>query len=850
MKKKSFNIWLLAVLLCGLSLSVTSCKDDDKNSEQNESEQEQQAEEQEKKENTAFNVLDNLANLSNAPADYLTGTYEPTIGITDDADAGTRIINTNDMATAVLRFSDLIDENIDENTQTYTWSDDRVGTLTYTKSTDGKSWATVDVSIKQMPHLQKIVYRSPEQSGDNDKFVGTAYYRFGDVILKKNEDGNNEYWICVRPAFGPEGKETSHWVTVSPLPDKNIWTYTGSNGIDYALPTGIGKSKEHAQNFAEMLFAICFPGEWQQNIIDNPYTSIFNRGVPMFNDFDKTRLKYHNQYFWQRVQDAWWARRPLFNELFGSTLQDFKSMLKSDDGLNLLTNGKTWNTNPVFGTNSPTLYRYCFKNGVNKQSNMHLLVGNDYQSVKAEVIRSKIKLNVKKDYTSSRPFLTNTDFFGKAANHYIIRFATGADLSSTGKENPYLNIAGTTDVYRYNDRYGITDLNQDPEVLDRPTGRVVNETYNQKWKHYRGEPHYRFGDIYQDENGHKWMVLLLAGSHKAYNNDINLGDSACFTELISLDGLTPSADKRQITNLPTRDQVMRAAPLLMSYHQYTLNKKLKVEPWNEQKATELGKTVQAQVETCNFDARMLYQIVRAQEEFYWKRQPSWLTSIAYRDPTDTSGKQRLLRVVCNSQNNKSDQLYYFWEHYVKKPDATTQLYAENLYDKTAPIYLQDIASADMIGRYGEDSYARQPLFGWDGWVDGENGTDRQPRTVKDVDKKANDVTNYYYDMAKWKTRDFPRDMWNEPVLMFRMTAVYDRGDTEYATRTVDGHTLTPLKVRDNWIAPGDVDFWDVLYNTYTSVWITTMSKDFKTLWLDGKSIEWPDPFKTWQQSYK
>ena len=35
-------------------------------------------------------------------------------------------------------------------------------------------------------------------------------------------------------------------------------------------------------------------------------------------------------------------------------------------------------------------------------------------------------------------------------------------------------------------------------------------------------------------------------------------------------------------------------------------------------------------------------------------------------------------------------------------------------------------------------------------------------------------------------------MWNEPVLMFRADAVYDRGE-EYSTITVNGHKLTPVK---------------------------------------------------------
>ncbi len=51
---------------------------------------------------TAYSVLDYLANMSNAPSDFLSGSYEPTIGMADGGDAGTRIVNTNDMETAAI----------------------------------------------------------------------------------------------------------------------------------------------------------------------------------------------------------------------------------------------------------------------------------------------------------------------------------------------------------------------------------------------------------------------------------------------------------------------------------------------------------------------------------------------------------------------------------------------------------------------------------------------------------------------------------------------------------------------------------------------------------------------------
>ena len=846
--KKNINVLLMAALVCGLSLSVVSCKDD-KNSDEpggnGTEQQEQQAQEQAERENTCFAILDNLANVSNATDDFLKQTFEPSIGEAEDGDANTRIVNTNTMKAAAERFADLVDAAIDENTTSYSWSDDMIGTMTYNKSTDGKSWATVDVNIKQIPHLQKIIYRSPEQSGDNNAFKGTAYYRFGDVVSKPNADGNVEYWVCVRPAFGPEKKQKSHWITLSPLPSKNIWKYKGSNKTDYALPTKLGDNFEHSQNFAEMLYAICFPQQWENNVTSNA-------GLPMFNDFDKSNIDYHNQYFWKRVQQAWTSRKAnqandqsVIAAVFDSytNLEVLKNMLNSKDGLNLLTNGYSWITKGLGATNSPTLYRYRFTNGNGKQSNMHKQAnGTKYESIKKEVIKADIQLDVTDYYEDGILGWRLPEFFGSDNYHFIIRHATGADLSSNGKENEKTPLKGVTEVYRYNQYYGITDLNADPEKV----APDFNDKQYQNWSSYRGDSHYRFGDIYQDEQGHKWIVLLLSG-RDAKNKEYVYGDSACFTELISFDGLTPSADKRKITNLPTRDQAIRAGILLHFYNMISgLNYKNEKEElikngfWNN-----LGITIFDQIETANFDPRMTYQVVRAQQEKHWKREPSYLGSIAYNDPNDNSGNQRLLRLIANYQNDKNDPHFYLWEHYVSKPNSTSELYADNLYN-TPPIYLQDIASDDMVSLYSEDSYARQPIYATDAFKYGATGDDRLPRSK--ADDLAKDVTNYYYDMARWQNRTFPLDMWNEPVLMFRTTAVYDRGDKEYATITTDGHVLRPLKLRDpkSWLDNGD-DLYERFSIITYDTWSTVMCDQRNDIYLDGKIFKWPDPHKTWSK---
>ena len=533
---------LMAALVCGLSLGITSCKDDDKDDSGDDG-QEQLSEEQQEQNNAAYAILDNLADLSSANDNFLAQTFEPTIGTADDGDASTRIVNTNDMETAAMRFADLVGgADINENTASYTWTDDELGSMTYTKTNDGKSWAMVDVNIKQVPHLQKIIYRSPEQADNNGKFKGTAYYRFGDVVKKVNAAGAEEYWICVRPAFGPEGKDKSHWVTIDALPKENVWTYKGSNGIDYALPTGLGDNHEHSQNFAEMLFAMCFPEEWEHNIVNNL------KKIPMFHDFDKDNLKYHRRFFWERVQKAWTNSNASNNNsgvsimqtIFGQggTLAALRGMLKSADGLNLLTNGYSWWTK---SSNKPTLYRYRFVNGADKESNMHKEplkkdVFKNYSSVSAEVIKSKIKLNCKDDYCTATDIGWSVpQFFGTASKHYIIRHATGAELSTDKKEDPKEPLKGVTEIYRYNKYYDITDLSVEPETFDEggaPSSMQVSNAPT------NGEGTYLPGDVVEDEEGSRWFCI--AGSPYSNSTYPMVTDRNAW--FISFDGVKTNND--------------------------------------------------------------------------------------------------------------------------------------------------------------------------------------------------------------------------------------------------------------------------------------------------------------------
>ena len=266
---KRIQILPMLAILLAMFVVLPSCKKDDKTEQtqnpDNPTDPDDVAlvDNVEAKENalTFWSIASQLVGTDQYTDDYANATFEPIIG---KEDGNTRIVATNTMAAAAQRFADLTGADIDESTATYTYSDPEVGTLTYTKVDDGTTLATVDVNIKQIPHLEKIIY---QVSSDENASFGNykAWYRFGDVVRRSNE-GEDEYWICVRPAFTHEKKEDSHWICVNALPKKNIYEYH-NEGKDYYLPTKLGSTnKEHMQNFAELLYAIFCPEQWNDNI--------------------------------------------------------------------------------------------------------------------------------------------------------------------------------------------------------------------------------------------------------------------------------------------------------------------------------------------------------------------------------------------------------------------------------------------------------------------------------------------------------------------------------------------------------------------------------------------------------
>ena len=450
---KILTVVLSAFMMMGLGMGVASCSDSDKNeNKQGGGEDEPQVVNEQ--EELGWTLISQLTDEATAPAGWMDKTFEPTIGKAVDGDPYTRVVATNDVETAAARFAELAGNpaGFSEIMTGYSYSLEGVGKLTYKRGSATEPYlAQVDVDLKQVPHLKKILYQTPEQQGNNGSFDGAAYYRFGDVV----KDGQGSYWVCVRPSFGPEGKGDSHWISVStPLPDENTYHYN-YKGTDYYLPTGLGKSLEHMQNLCEMLYAMIYPDKWLSNLSSSPRPKFFH-------DFDFSKnYKYHNIYFWKRVAEAWEANdQALYAKVFKCSKEKLQAAMDDPDkGLNFVYNGYSWKT----GWNGG-VYHAQFTNGTGKESNMHKM--KDDGAVK------KYLKDMPVDFRQG----PDEKFFDDGRLRFILRYKTGKQLGG-GKYHEKTAISNVVGEYVYNEMHKV-NLNDNPEVTTQDGDVHPNQDAN------------------------------------------------------------------------------------------------------------------------------------------------------------------------------------------------------------------------------------------------------------------------------------------------------------------------------------------------------------------------------------
>ena len=205
MMKKMINIALMAVTVCGLALSVASCKDDDNNNGNSGEDMEKAASTGGDMTLAESQLASLISHFSDVQADevldqsnWKSKTYEADLGLVlEESRPTVRTIAVGTLEAANEKACNLLDAlGIDyQSPNGFSFADSEVGTVSYGHGggADANTLATININVKQLPGIKQLqlVREMPANA------AGSTYYRIGDIIRKK---GDNRLWICVSSA--------------------------------------------------------------------------------------------------------------------------------------------------------------------------------------------------------------------------------------------------------------------------------------------------------------------------------------------------------------------------------------------------------------------------------------------------------------------------------------------------------------------------------------------------------------------------------------------------------------------------------------------------------------------------
>lgn len=440
MTKKLLQLALMAAMTASLSMSVSSCKDND--NDDGRTAEEQAADPYEKETDAGhalFNLLSQLSAIGDElPDNWKEATFEAEAGMVTDASKPTvQSITVNSLQEAVTRYNSLTGQNISTSTEMDIWQMDDVGAMAFTALNRSDCFATIDVHVKQLPHLTELRFVPVSAIGDNGKFDGEPYYRFGDVVRDPNED---TYWICVRPAYSPNKKDVSHWMSFQ-LSQNNMLDPKKSGCLPQKVPTKLGKELEKMQYLAQLLTIFARPTEeiTKDGFIKSFKTEYGNRpfgdgGVglggllqaAMTNEEIIRAAKYWMELgVWDKVKPSDDISADAFRQSF-------------QNAVNFLYNGYTTSGKNLI------LYRASYT--------------DDFSFFKGEPQYNEIKLDMKTVSFDVEKKFSKTGRYGdesykSVGNCYVVRYKTGKQLSTNKVFNPKPTekLPGVEDVYRFND---------------------------------------------------------------------------------------------------------------------------------------------------------------------------------------------------------------------------------------------------------------------------------------------------------------------------------------------------------------------------------------------------------------
>ena len=460
--KKVMNWWLMAAVVLGIGLGFTACSDDD--DDKNGTEQRSDVDPLDNDEaRTAFRWLCALTDAQTIDANWQSKTYEPTIGVASENNEYTRIVVVETLDEAKVSFASIADKETSELGGKVTVSGGAAGTMTWEPSKAGaENLAVVTVTSRIMPHLQKLVYCTEDQKGQNgslfgNSMKGTPYYRFGDVI----QDPDGYYWVCVRPCFAvneadkklySDTKGDSHWINIfnasqsgdkKGIPDANVITKWNElakyNNQTIKLPTKLAYDRKHIHNLTKLLWALLDPEAYAQ-----ANTGVSDAALGGF------PYKYNSKKFVENVAQFW--NEPIdgttiWQKLFNHTYEEMKQLLQTD----FIYQGYSWTIGEtgycwIYSAQEYTPY-YVGKESNDKKQFNFVRDGFD-------ITHFAYTSDVKKPW---KRFYEKDD--QKKSGTWVVRYKKGDELMTAGKYDYYAAITSshgiTYDTYRYNDKKGI-----------------------------------------------------------------------------------------------------------------------------------------------------------------------------------------------------------------------------------------------------------------------------------------------------------------------------------------------------------------------------------------------------------
>ena len=778
MKKKNMNLWLLAALVCGLSLSVTSCKDDDKDDNDNDPELVTSDTDTDEAK-AAYNWLANMTDIEDFTDDWAKKTYEPTIGIESKNESNTRIVVVADIDYAKMNFASISGLSISQLSAAQSQTIKGVGTITWTPSAAGASnLATVDVNTKLIPHLSKIVYCTVDQVGDNGGYAGTAYYRFGDVI----EDTEGFYWVCVKPAFGTGSapQQQGYWINilnrdamngkskngtdkVPEIPAKNIYNKSDKkyNGNTILLPTSLGSTKEQVHNLSNLVWALLEPDR---------YLSATGKDAIGLGGYD---YKYNGAKFCQRVAEQW-TQKGIWEKLFNRSYEQMKQFQK----LNFFYNGYHWiagSTAGVWIANS-TGYASTF---TGSKSDDDILFEMKEKGAGFDIRRycsdpqqdAECASSGKAGYAPKQQF-TSTE------GYWVVRQKTSSQIAGTMLHpSVYAALNNTAEIYRYNQVYSNVVGSESPVEEENTMAEVYIS--NAPAKGEGGT--YMLGDVVTDPDygSARWFCITGSPYRKGMTDSVT-DHTAWFVSLDADGGLSQEA-----LNLVSEDELPELACRFMSFLSFIESGKEDYQMVLKQ--GKLGKIGQHILDYAGVDLRKLVTVVDSTWTFtnynekkqYESESNPLVFNIAYKSATDHNGSNPHIarcvidytqagshRSACYTKSGKclADLRFLCYKNYeTYDPERVTITDDEESVGMTKwqalwpttddQMRLKDVTDQAMIDKYAKG----------DKWQ-------KSPRTTAETSV----VTDDYY----WKNGAFATkktSIFKEPVLFLRVMKVTDEG---------------------------------------------------------------------------